>query len=90
MDVLKPFKPSILEISKKLSNLKGIEGVDITLYEMETKYENIKITIQGYDILFEEVQYTLEKMSAAIHSIDKVTCGKEIVKEAHTHQDSFN
>ena len=88
LDVLKPYEPSILKLSSMLSDLKGIDGVDITVYEMDSKVENVKITIQGKDIQFIEVKRVIEENGGSIHSIDKVSSGSELIAEASTHQDS--
>ncbi len=90
LDVLKPHEPSILQIASGLSDLDGIIGVDITVYEIDSKVENVKITVQGKDIDYDEVVKLLEKYGASVHSIDKVSSGSVIVKEAHTHQDNYN
>ena len=55
LDVLKPHEPSILKISTALSDIKGIEGVDITVYEIDSKVENVKVTLQGRDIDFSKI-----------------------------------
>ena len=88
LDVLKPYEPSILKLSSMLSDLKGIDGVDITVYEMDSKVENVKITIQGKDIQFIEVKRVIDENGGSIHSIDKVSSGSELIVEASTHQDS--
>ena len=87
LDVLKPHEPSILNIAQAMSDLEGIDGVDIDVYEIDSKVENVKITIQGKDINFQQVKKTIEDFGAIIHSIDKVSCGSVIVEEVHTQQD---
>ena len=49
LDVLKPHQPSIIELAKELSDLPHIDGVDITVYEIDSKVENVKITIITFD-----------------------------------------
>ena len=36
LDVLKPHAPNVLELSKELADLQGVDGVDISLIEMDT------------------------------------------------------
>jgi len=90
LDVLKPHEPSILKISSDLSDVPGVEGCDITVYEIDSKVENVKITIQGKSVPFDRVKEVIENLGASIHSIDKVSSGAVIVEEAHTHQDNYN
>lgn len=87
LDVLKPHEPSILEVASRLSDLEGVEGVDVTVVEVDSKVETIKATIKGKDVIFDEVEGIIGEMGASIHSIDKVSCGSEIVEEVSTPQD---
>ena len=55
LDVLKPHQPTMLVLADKLGDLEGIHGVDITLIEIDNKVENIKITLEGDDVDFQNV-----------------------------------
>jgi hypothetical protein len=87
LDVLKPHNPSIVEVSKQLSELNGISGVNCMLEEVDKETDSLKITIEGTDISYEEVEKTLESLGAVIHSIDCVSAGKQIVDAVETLQD---
>jgi len=89
LDVLKPHHPSILEIAKDLSNLMGINGVNLSLYEVDQQTENIKITIEGDNIKYDLVKEVIEDLGAVIHSIDEVAAGKKLVEEVQTLQDRY-
>ena len=88
LDVLKPHKPSVVEVSEALSHLEGVEGVNIIINEIDQKVENAKVIIAGIAINFDEIQEKLEELGATIHSIDEVAAGKRIVEEVKTPQDS--
>jgi hypothetical protein len=87
LDVLKPHSPSILEIAKQLADLVGVDGIDISLIEMDQKVENVKITCEGDSIIYEEVEVVIKSNGASIHSLDKISVGTSLVEEAVTHQD---
>jgi hypothetical protein len=87
LDVLKPHNPSVVELSLALSNLDGIEGVNIIIYEIDQQVENVKVIIAGNSIDFGVVKNKLEEMGATIHSVDEVAAGKRIVEEVKTPQD---
>ena len=87
LDVLKPHKPSVVELSEALSNLEGIEGVNIIIYEIDQQVENVKVILAGSSIDFERIKGKLEEMGATIHSVDEVAAGKRIVEEVRTPQD---
>lgn len=90
LDVLKPFEPTILKMASLISDTKGIEGVDISVYEIDSKVENVKITVQGSNIDFNKLKDIIEENGGSIHSIDKVSSGDILIKEASTHQDSHS
>ena len=87
LDVLKPHKPSVVELSLALSNLDGIEGVNIIIYEIDQQVENAKVIIAGHGIDFEVIKNKLEEMGATIHSVDEVAAGTRIIEEVRTPQD---
>jgi hypothetical protein len=87
LDVLKPHKPSILELAKKISKLPHVNGVNLSIQEVDTETETIKITVEGNDIDFEELESVIEDMGAVIHSIDEVAAGTKLVENVETLQD---
>jgi len=88
LDVLKPHKPNVIEVSEALSHLEGVEGVNIIINEIDQQVENAKVIVVGTSISFEDIQKTLEEFGATIHSIDEVAAGKKIIEEVTTPQDS--
>lgn len=87
LDVLKPHKPSVVELSQALSSLEGIDGVNIIIYEIDQQVENAKVVIAGNSIDFDVIKNKLKEMGATIHSVDEVASGKRIVEEVRTPQD---
>jgi uncharacterized protein len=87
LDTLKPHDPSIIEMADQLSDLDGISAVNISIYEMDRKVENAKITIEGESISYEIVSELIEEMGGAIHSVDEVAAGRHIIDDAETLQD---
>ena len=87
LDTLKPHDPSIIELSQSLSELSGIEAVNISIYEMDRKVENAKITIEGENLIYSQIIKVIEEMGGTIHSVDEVVAGKIIIDDAATLQD---
>ncbi|MBL7183039.1 MAG: DUF211 domain-containing protein [Anaerolineae bacterium] len=87
LDVLKPLEPTIIELAQQLSALSGVEAVNISIYEIDRRVENAKITIEGADILYENVLEVIEENGGTMHSIDEVVAGKIIIEDAETLQD---
>ena len=87
LDTLKPHEPSIIEMAGELSELEGITAVNISIYEIDRKVENAKITIEGESISYRRVLEVIEEMGGAVHSVDEVVAGTEIIDDADTLQD---
>ena len=81
LDVLKPLRdPAITEVALMLSKVRGVEGVNITVREVDVETLSLTVIIEGEDIDFEGVKRVLEEVGAAIHSIDQVVAGKKMVE----------
>lgn len=87
LDVLKSHEPSNVFFAIKLSQVKNVEGVNITLSEIDQETESVKITIVGTSIDYEEIKKVIEDLGGVVHSIDEVVAGKMIVESVRTEQD---
>ena len=87
LDTLKPHTPSIIELAKQLSDLQGVEAVNISIYEIDRKVENAKITIEGPGIKYPAVEELIRELGGTVHSIDEVVAGQSIIDDASTLQD---
>ncbi len=87
LDTLKPHEPSIIEMADQLSELGGIAAVNISIYEIDRKVENAKITIEGENISYARVLDRINELGGTIHSIDEVVAGSKIIDDAATLQD---
>jgi len=87
LDTLKPHEPSIVEMAEELSSLEGVSAVNISIYEIDRKVENAKITIEGEKLSYSRVLEVIEEMGGVVHSIDEVVAGKMIIDDAATLQD---
>ncbi|MBN1487575.1 MAG: DUF211 domain-containing protein [Anaerolineae bacterium] len=87
LDVLKPMDPSIVELSQTLADVQGVDGVNISIYEIDRKVENAKITIEGSQLPYDALVAIIQDNGGAIHSIDEVAAGKRLVEDVITPQD---
>ena len=87
LDVLKPHHPTIIEMSRRISVLKGVSGVNCTLEEVDRETESVKVTIEGLSIDLDSIEETISDCGAVIHSVDSVSAGKQLVEEVETPQD---
>ena len=64
LDVLKPHEPTIIELASQLSELDGVEAVNISIFEIDLRVENAKITIEGDSINYEKAEHVIRKTAA--------------------------
>ena len=76
LDVLKPHSPPLPEFASFLTELNGIEKVDITLVEMDEKTESLKVVLSGTAIEYDALKVHVGKQGAVIHSVDQVIVEK--------------
>jgi len=87
LDTLKPLELSIVDLARDLSELDGVQAVNISIVEIDHKVENAKITIEGDDINTKIVIKLIEDQGGSVHSMDEVVAGKMIIDDAATLQD---
>ena len=87
LDTLKPHTPNIIELAKQISELPGVDSVNISIYEIDRKVENAKITVEGPDINYSSLESLIRELGGTIHSIDEAVAGKSIIDDASTLQD---
>jgi len=87
LDVLKPLEPNIVELVQRIAALAGVDGVNISIHEIDLKVENAKITVEGDALSYEELKEVIEHYGGAIHSIDEVAAGDRLIEDVITAQD---
>jgi len=81
LDVLKPHTPRLTDLALMISRDERVEGVNISLKEVDQNTESITVTLEGNNINYETIKEILQEAGAVIHSIDQVVAGKELVEE---------
>ena len=72
VDALKPRETSILDLSRALCSVKGVEEVDAVVSEVDVKTETIKITIQGPNINYGGLTKVMDENGVAVKGVDEV------------------
>ncbi len=78
----KPMEPNIIELASILSKIEGTAGVNVSVVEVDRKVENVRVTIKGPNLNIDKLFKAIKKTGSAIHSIDEVATGEEIVDHA--------
>lgn len=87
LDVLKPHEPSIVEFAQKIESINDVKGVNAIVIEIDEEVQNIKVTLEGQNMNYEQVKDVIEDEGGSIHSVDEIVCGEKIVEESKTPQD---
>ncbi len=74
LDVLKPHRPNIVDLTRELVvKLPGVTKISTSIVEIDQDTESIKMEIYGHDIKVDEIKKILREYGASLHSIDAVT-----------------
>ena len=87
LDVMKPLEPDIVVYAEALNEVKTVNSVNIALIEVDRAVENIKITLEGDELDYESIKNSLSELAGAIHSIDMVVAGQDLIESSNTPQD---
>jgi len=87
LDVLKPLEPSIVDLAQLLSEQEGVDGVNISIYEIDRRVENAKVTVEGHNLNVNKIYNLIEENGGSVHSIDEVAAGKVLIEDVVTPQD---
>lgn len=88
LDVLKPHEPPLLEFTEHIATVESMDGIAVSLIELDNEVQNVKITIEGESLDYEAIEEAIDDLGGSVHSIDQVACGEYIVEERRTLQDS--
>jgi len=77
LDVLKLRDPPLPEFASTLCELPNIEGVKVSLVEIDQNTESVKVIMEGDNINLDAVQKMMKDHGAVIHSIDEVVVQKK-------------
>lgn len=72
IDSLKPHEFSKFDLSKSLCTLSGVEELTLSVTEVDSNTETVRLTLIGPDIRFDEVLDVLKECGAAVKSVDEI------------------
>jgi hypothetical protein len=87
LDVVVPSAVDVIHITQDLAELASVSGVSSFVNEFDKKVINIKIIVEGTDINYKSLEKTITAHGGAVHSVDSVAAGKQIIEDVETPQD---
>ena len=76
VDSLKPRETNIIDLSRVICSVNGVEEVDITVTEVDVKTETIRLTIRGPNISYEDLSKIMNEHGVTIRSIDEINVNR--------------
>lgn len=73
-------RPTLLELCESISSVKGVEGVNIIVTEIDIETMGLNITIEGSQINYDNVVNNIEETGAVVHSLDEVAVGPKLIE----------
>ena len=77
VDSLKPLETPKLDLVRALGRVEGVDGVTLSVTEVDSKTETIRLVITGQDINYNRVQDVFGRFGAAVRSIDEIEVRSE-------------
>lgn len=72
-------RPSLIEIAEAIEKVKGVEGLSITVTEVDMETVGTEVTIEGENLQYNDLVNAIEKTGAVVHSVDQIICGKRMI-----------
>ena len=76
LDILKPHKPNIVDLSAELCRIPGVHGAEIATHEIDKNTETIKLTLEGSNLDYTQICHTIEQSGGVIHAVNQVSAAK--------------
>lgn len=76
VDALKSREVPIIDLSRALCEVKGIEQVEMQVMEVDADTETVKIVFKGDNVNYEAMVETMEQFGTVIRSIDEISISK--------------
>jgi hypothetical protein len=73
-------RPDLLELADAIEMVSGVEGLNITVCEIDLETVGLEVTVEGEQIDAQGLIKAIEKVGAAVHSIDELVVGSRIVE----------
>jgi hypothetical protein len=73
-------RPDLMELAEAISAVSGVEALNVTVTEIDIQTVGMEVTVEGQFIDADQLVRQIEKVGAAVHSIDEVVVGERLVE----------
>jgi len=73
-------RPTLVELAQAIEPIKGIEGFNIAVTEIDAETVGTEITVEGDDIDYKQLVDQIESVGAVVHGIDEIAGGSKLIE----------
>ncbi len=73
-------QPDVLALAAAIEEVSGVEGVNVTVTEIDLATVGMDITVEGTQIDHPALIARLEQTGAVVHSVDQACAGERLVE----------
>jgi hypothetical protein len=73
-------RPTLIEVAEAIEGVRGVEGLNIVVTEIDIETVGMEITVEGESIDYQALVKAIESRGAVVHSIDQLASGKRVVE----------
>jgi len=73
-------RPTLIDIAEAVERVCGVQGLHITVTEIEIETVGTDVTVEGEDIDYQALVRAIESTGAVVHSIDHLATGSRLVE----------
>lgn len=73
-------RPDLLEIAEAIDGVEGVQAVNITVAEIDIETVGLEVTVEGEHIDVGALYRAIERVGAALHSLDEVVVGDRLLE----------
>lgn len=73
-------RPDIIALAAAIEAVSGVEGVNITVTEIDIETVGMNVTVEGDRIDYESLRKAIETEGAVVNSIDQIVAGNRTVE----------
>lgn len=76
LDVLKPRDTSVIDLSRALCSVEGVDECGIVVVDVDVKTETIKLTIKGHSVDYDAISKIMDEQALSIKGVDEIDVEK--------------
>ncbi len=74
-------RPTLLEVARAIDSVRGVQGLNITVTEIDIETVGTDVTIEGENLDVDALVRAIESAGAVVHSIDQILAGSQMVQQ---------